>query len=348
MDAEAPFNAGDADIIILSSDGVPFRAHKSYLSLASSVFKDMFSLPSTSEATSHTIEPVQLTEKSTTIRNLLLLCYPASQTGAIPTAKSLSEVADLLEVTRKFDMPLAQKAVLPLLMKPKFMEQEALGVFAIECSQGRRVEAKIAAKATLKYELLSEKFSPEMAMLDIPHLYKVLQYRKQCTDVAVDAAEKLTWLMREDYPFLKCDSEELFKKGNKSIMVGVRQSPKKAKAGKSVCDTFSERVNVHDWLLEYLESTIRALRISPLGTAAKNNRVLSETLTAVSEVNCSGCSDTTMQDTFRFTNALAEEIQKRVDKVRYTTFRHMSHELTIKPTGSARIRVLKCLKDAED
>ena len=42
---QAPFDDAEADVILRSSDGVDFRVHKLLLSLVSTFFRDMFSLP---------------------------------------------------------------------------------------------------------------------------------------------------------------------------------------------------------------------------------------------------------------------------------------------------------------
>ncbi|OBZ74922.1 hypothetical protein A0H81_05181 [Grifola frondosa] len=43
--ASSPFDRADADIILRSSDGVDFRAHKTLLALSSPLFDGMFNVP---------------------------------------------------------------------------------------------------------------------------------------------------------------------------------------------------------------------------------------------------------------------------------------------------------------
>jgi len=73
----APYNfdAPDTDAVLLSSDGKEFHVHRLILSLASPVFRGMFSLPQPTEPTSQIptidvaessdIPPVPLSSKAT-------------------------------------------------------------------------------------------------------------------------------------------------------------------------------------------------------------------------------------------------------------------------------------------
>ena len=45
MPIRSPFDDPDADIVIRSAEGISFRLYKVILSKASSVFRDMFTLP---------------------------------------------------------------------------------------------------------------------------------------------------------------------------------------------------------------------------------------------------------------------------------------------------------------
>jgi hypothetical protein len=75
----ALFDDPDADIIIRSRDGVRFRTHKLLLSLASPIFRDMFSLPQPDhdKDAGEGLPVVDLTESSATFRLFMSLCYPA-------------------------------------------------------------------------------------------------------------------------------------------------------------------------------------------------------------------------------------------------------------------------------
>jgi hypothetical protein len=72
-----PFDVPDANIIIRSSDFVDFRVHKPVLAMASSVFKDLFSLPQPSDSESDDDFPVvKLSEDSELLHSLVSIIYP--------------------------------------------------------------------------------------------------------------------------------------------------------------------------------------------------------------------------------------------------------------------------------
>ncbi|OJA08962.1 hypothetical protein AZE42_06846 [Rhizopogon vesiculosus] len=99
--AQAPFDNHDYDIILRSCDGVDFRVFKLILSLASPVFKDMFTLPQTGlQSNVFSVPVIPMTETSTTMRSLLLLCYPTANS----TFNSLADTKAVLEAARKYVM----------------------------------------------------------------------------------------------------------------------------------------------------------------------------------------------------------------------------------------------------
>ena len=95
--ANAPFNGPRADLVLLSSDGVNFFVFKVILSVASSVFADMFTLPLPAASQRSNNEPpvVQLPEDAETLDMALRYCYP------IPSPEvTLREARILLEFAR--------------------------------------------------------------------------------------------------------------------------------------------------------------------------------------------------------------------------------------------------------
>jgi hypothetical protein len=101
--AQAPLDNHDCDIILHSTNGVDFHVFKLILSLISPVFKDMFTLPQTDSQPDVSAPVIPVAECSTTLRSLLLLCYPA----ATPTFSNLDDVRAVMEAARKYDMEAA-------------------------------------------------------------------------------------------------------------------------------------------------------------------------------------------------------------------------------------------------
>jgi hypothetical protein len=201
--APAPFDHRDADLIIRSSDGVQFRVFKLFLSLASVVFRDMFLLPQQNEDnTLDGLPVVELTETSNTIHNMLSLCYPTSQ--ITHESLILSDVVNLLEVTRKYDMEGAQKVAMELLTKPRFLTEEPLRVYAIACRLRNGPIAKLAAKSLSHRKLLEDTYSAELELCDGGTIYRVLSYHKRYIEAAVNVVKDHRWIRLGQYAFINC------------------------------------------------------------------------------------------------------------------------------------------------
>jgi hypothetical protein len=72
-----PFDVPDANLIVRSSDCVDFRVHTPVLAMASSAFKDLFSLPQPSDSKSDDDFPVvKLSEDSELLNSLVSIIYP--------------------------------------------------------------------------------------------------------------------------------------------------------------------------------------------------------------------------------------------------------------------------------
>ncbi|KAA1477499.1 hypothetical protein DENSPDRAFT_754241, partial [Dentipellis sp. KUC8613] len=106
-----PFDAPDADLILRSAQSVDFRTHKVILSLASPVFRDMFSVPQPTLDDNGScflngngyvdgLPMVQMSETTTTLHYLLTAIYPFPP--ALPA--SLEEMLLVLAAATKFEM----------------------------------------------------------------------------------------------------------------------------------------------------------------------------------------------------------------------------------------------------
>lgn len=67
--ARTPFDDADADVILRSCDGVDFRLYKNVIAKASTVFREMFSLPKPPD-TPTTLRAFILPENADTLERL--------------------------------------------------------------------------------------------------------------------------------------------------------------------------------------------------------------------------------------------------------------------------------------
>jgi len=197
-----PFDeASDGDIVLKSSDGVLFRAHKVILSLASPFFRDMFSLPQATtppdDAGSGSIIP--LTESNETVDTLLRAIYPEED----PDLKLVHEIEGVIEAALKYDMP---KCI--SIMRKKLIlcaNKEPIRVFMIACKNRLPDVASAAAHLSLRRPVLysfelGSVFHPFSALEDITagSLFRLIEYQRQCSKIANDVMSDLTWT-REDF-----------------------------------------------------------------------------------------------------------------------------------------------------
>ncbi|KAI1790309.1 hypothetical protein LXA43DRAFT_519572 [Ganoderma leucocontextum] len=124
--ATFPFDEGDADVTLRTSDNVEFRVHRVILSLASSVFKDMFSMP---QPLTGENDSIPVAEDDETLDTLLRICYPTVH--AKPA--SLVQIRKVLAAAMKYDAPLVVDRMRDALMAPEFLDAQPLVVFTIAC-----------------------------------------------------------------------------------------------------------------------------------------------------------------------------------------------------------------------
>ncbi len=101
----SPLSFPDGDIILRSADGVDLRLHTTLLSVASPFFRDMFSLPQTSNE----VQMIEMTEKADVLVAILRVIYPLEEPVPYPSKLALDvyKAADKLQITRV--QPLARR-----------------------------------------------------------------------------------------------------------------------------------------------------------------------------------------------------------------------------------------------
>lgn len=204
--AVAPFDDSSADVILRSSDGVDFHVYKIILSLSSSVFQSMFTLPQpSSPSTPVSMVPVvEMAEHSSVLTPLLRACYPARYADA--QAESDAQTADavprsphptgilghdlirqVLEAARKFDIASFDAPATNLLLD--LVPKEPIAVYATAVRFSLKVVAAAAAKQTLKFKHMEFPTSDSMNYMTAVQLYDLLRYHRNCGQAAHDAIE---------------------------------------------------------------------------------------------------------------------------------------------------------------
>lgn len=124
------FRFHDADLIIRTPDKVEFWVHKSLMALASRVFRDMVSFDAVTPptCTAHRDgQIVDVEERSPQMEATLRYIYPLPP----PVLRSLSQVAILLEIADKYDIPIIPVALEDLVVSNHFWEHDAIRAYEV-------------------------------------------------------------------------------------------------------------------------------------------------------------------------------------------------------------------------
>ncbi|KAH8110821.1 hypothetical protein DFH11DRAFT_1618922 [Phellopilus nigrolimitatus] len=199
----SPFSSDDAhgaDVILRSSDGFDFHVIKAILSVASPIFKDMFSLPqpipisSLSNEHHSDLAIVDLSESGVVLDALLRDIYPV--VSLIPDLKDVQLMIGILLSARKYNMDLVIHNIeSPLHKSIENGGNAALKLYSLASMHRLEGEARIAAFATLKSPTM-EAFEPELGQITGAEYYHLLDYHRKVAD------KILSFLNRPAYDFI--------------------------------------------------------------------------------------------------------------------------------------------------
>jgi len=185
--AQAPFDDARADLILRSSDGVPFRVFKIILSLASPIFADMFSIPSpASQQSDDPIPVVDLSENSKVLDVALRHLYPVRS----PDAITLRDTSILAEFAHKYQVDAFEKFVTRYLAEN--VEQDPVGVYAIAATYGYKGVGAKAARSCQRLPF-SRLQSPYVQCATAELHADLLRYHAACGEAASAITSEREW-----------------------------------------------------------------------------------------------------------------------------------------------------------
>jgi hypothetical protein len=190
--ATAPFDDPRADLVLRSSDGVNFRVFKVILSLASSVFADMFTLPSLPASQNSIDEPqvVLLPEDAQTLDLALRHCYPIRS----PDVVKQRDARILLEFARKYQIDLMEPSLTRFLTDT--IERDPVGVYALAAVYEYRDIAEKALRSSLRFPMFLLQ-SPGLQYTTTEQYQALIHYHTSCGMVASAVSMKRKWIPAE-------------------------------------------------------------------------------------------------------------------------------------------------------
>ena len=163
-------NPSDADIILRTSGGKEFRAHKLVLSLASPVFGDMFSVPQPPDERSKT-PIIDVDDPPEALEMFLQIIYPIRN----PPIFGDETLASLLRLADKYDAKAAldaYKGYLPSMCTTP----SPIHMYAVFCACGREKEAEAAARRVSFASLAYLNSSPLLRFMTIEHYQRLIGF----------------------------------------------------------------------------------------------------------------------------------------------------------------------------
>ena len=179
--ASPPFDDQRGDIILQSSDQVKFRVSKFILTMASSVFSDMFSLPqppSEGEGSAE-IPVIPVSESRSTLDIALRICYPIR--GPQLAEENVLTIINVLVMGLKYNIDVViDAAEAAFRSRVNTSEEDAVIGYAVACSVHRYQEAQVAATASLRWPASDTRF-PELALMTGLDHFDFLDFRRRAS-----------------------------------------------------------------------------------------------------------------------------------------------------------------------
>ena len=176
--SSALFTTVDGDVILRAGSQpdskYDFRVHKFILSLASSVFKDMFSLPRPSDQ-NYTEQPdipiVDISDSPKVFDTILRFIYPGVEP---PEITNISILSALFSTADKYNIT----SINPILRRTlkTFLPDDSFKVFVIACQYGFLEEAKEAAKVSRSQNFVHLNDREDVRHISSTDLFRLVQF----------------------------------------------------------------------------------------------------------------------------------------------------------------------------
>lgn len=184
---------------ILRSGAEEFNVHRSLLSLASSFFAHMLSLPQPPSKESEEIPIVDVDEPPEVLQLLLQFIYPVPD----PTIDNdLDALILVLHAAIKYDVLSAIQSLRKQLVSEQYLKQYPTRIYAVTVHYDFEQEAKLASRYTLGINILNvdRPLPEELRLISAESYHRLLVLRH----ARAEAAKELLQL-RDDVKCMQCN-----------------------------------------------------------------------------------------------------------------------------------------------
>ncbi|KZT32563.1 hypothetical protein SISSUDRAFT_1055365 [Sistotremastrum suecicum HHB10207 ss-3] len=193
----------DADLIIRTSDNITFHVHKTILSFASRVFRDMLALDNINPPPTSEQRIVDVSEDGILTDAMLRYFYPLPR----PIFSNLAPIIILLEIADKYDVPIIATSLEDFLLTTTLGQAEPIRAYAVSKKfKLLRFEAYMEPVILkLPYSIFKGKDSPdELSVITSDDIRKLDFYRsRRVARVTALLIEEL-----EDTPMCRCKKDQ--------------------------------------------------------------------------------------------------------------------------------------------
>ncbi|KAF8892204.1 hypothetical protein BD779DRAFT_1437260 [Infundibulicybe gibba] len=297
---------GSADVILRSSDHVEFHTHRVLLSLASPVFRDMFTLPQDSiTPASGTTQPhtaIPMAEHSHIIRHFLTWCDPRAEL----TCDEWADIVGVLELADKFDIVPLRNAIKRTIVSSHWAHTNPLSVYGTAIRFQFDDLACLAAKSSLQLSLGESPSAPEMDHISGINFHDLVRYHYSCSMQVIGATKNLTWMTPS--------AKEPFKQHSNNIYSGHDDC---CSSSNNARYPGAGSLGIVTWLYNHLTLAGQLLLNQPAGkTVEQLSLRLPENWEPFRQANaCATCRPTWRYNILRFNTELSAEIERRIGTV---------------------------------
>ncbi|KZS87857.1 hypothetical protein SISNIDRAFT_460470 [Sistotremastrum niveocremeum HHB9708] len=197
------FQFPDADLIIRTSDNVTFHVHKTILSFASRVFRDMLSLDNINPPYTSEQRIVDVSEDGILTDAMLRYFYPLPR----PIFSNLAPIIILLEIADKYDVPIIATSLEDFLLTTTLGQVEPIRAYAVSKKfKLLRFEAYMEPVILkLPYSIFQGKDAPdELSVITSDDIRKLDFYRSR----RVARVDALLMEELENAPKCRCKKDQ--------------------------------------------------------------------------------------------------------------------------------------------
>jgi len=195
-DSPYAFDAPDADVILRaplqpgSEEFKAFHAHKAVLSVASTLFRGMFSIPQPPQPAEGdtTLPVIPVVEPAGVFETFLRLIYPIEP----PVIDSLQLVDDLFRLAEKYMASGVHSRLKKLLLSPSFLKDDPILVYAVACRMNLDEEAKKAIPHTFRIDLVRDIPRNELRMMTVEAYHRLLMEHSLRRDQLIDIVDEVS------------------------------------------------------------------------------------------------------------------------------------------------------------